>query len=182
MQLDGTIEINGETTEVTGWRGMLGHNWGTEHARRWIWLRGAGFSQSPSTWLDVVIGRVRLGPLESPWIASGVVSLAGERHSVGGVGRRPVVRPRPNGAEVTLRGPDLSVQVSVEAPLERCVGWEYADPSGDLHHVRNCSSADMRLEVQGAVVQVLTSTYGAVYELGTPSRQPGLTLQPFPDT
>ena len=36
-----------------GWRGMVGHNWGAEHAERWIWLHGVGFEGGPtpgSTW------------------------------------------------------------------------------------------------------------------------------------
>src|SRR3954469_25048534 len=29
--------------ELDGWRGMVGHNWGSEHAERWIWLHAVGF-------------------------------------------------------------------------------------------------------------------------------------------
>ena len=31
------------SVELDGWRGMVGHNWGAEHAERWIWMHGAGF-------------------------------------------------------------------------------------------------------------------------------------------
>ena len=27
------------------WRGMIGHNWGAQHAERWIWTHGAGFEE-----------------------------------------------------------------------------------------------------------------------------------------
>jgi hypothetical protein len=176
--VSGTVEINGETTVLDGWRGMLGHNWGSEHAHEWIWLRGAGFTESPSTWLDVVIGRIRLGPVTVPWIANGVLSLAGERQVLGGLGRRPDVRPRPDGLDLTLPGRGRSVVVAVDAPLARCVGWEYADPAGSIHHVRNCSNAGLRLELGD---DTLTTTYGGIYELGTLEGDPGLVIQPFPD-
>jgi hypothetical protein len=47
----------------------------------------------------------------------------------------------------------------VDAPLSRSVGWEYADPTGDVQQVRNCSNAGMRLEVDG---RTLATSYGAV--------------------
>lgn len=182
MVLNGTVEINGETTGVDGWRGMLGHNWGTGHAHAWIWLRGAGFAGSPATWLDVVIGRIRIGPVLVPWVAHGVFCLSGVRHVLGGLARRPAVHTRSDGVDLTLRGPELGVTVTVDSPLRRSVGWQYADPTGKVHHVRNCSNAGMRVEIMGDRGDALTTTTGAIYELGTPEPEAGLVIQSFPDT
>ena len=52
-RFDGTIELPGRTLRLDGWRGMVGHNWGGEHAARWIWLHGIDFredSQLGWTW------------------------------------------------------------------------------------------------------------------------------------
>ena len=38
----GWIEAGDRRTEVAGWRGMVGHNWGSEHAERWVWLHAVG--------------------------------------------------------------------------------------------------------------------------------------------
>lgn len=38
------------------------HNWGTEHAERWIWLHCTGFEGDGDAWLDVVLARLRVGP------------------------------------------------------------------------------------------------------------------------
>ena len=57
----GWIEAGGRRTEVAGWRGMVGHNWGSEHAERWVWLHAVGFEEAPGAWLDVALGRVRVG-------------------------------------------------------------------------------------------------------------------------
>ena len=65
------------TIELRGWRGMVGHNWGTAHAERWIWLHGIGFEEDPDAWLDVAIGRIRLAGRTTPWVANGVLSLEG---------------------------------------------------------------------------------------------------------
>jgi hypothetical protein len=135
LRLSGTISIDGETIVLDRWRGMLGHNWGSEHALRWVWLRGAGFAEDPSAWLDVVIGRIKVGPVKLPWFANGLINLDGVRHRVGGAYRLPAVDPRADGADISLRAPGLRLMAALSAPLERSVGWEYADPGGDKHQV-----------------------------------------------
>jgi hypothetical protein len=41
-------ETGGETVRLEGWRGMLGHNWGAEHAERWIWLHALCLRERPA--------------------------------------------------------------------------------------------------------------------------------------
>ena len=40
---------------------MIGHNWGSEHAERWVWLEGTGFADAPGTYFDAGAARVKLG-------------------------------------------------------------------------------------------------------------------------
>ena len=49
---------------VDDWRGMVGHNWGAQHAERWIWLHAP--DRGRASWLDVALGEVKLGPLTTP--------------------------------------------------------------------------------------------------------------------
>jgi hypothetical protein len=184
MRVSGTVRVGDRTLTLDGWRGMLGHNWGAEHAHRWIWLRGASFAEDPDAWLDVVIGRLKIGPLVVPWIANGVLARNRKRHRIGGLGRRVAVRERPDGCDLVLPGPGgLSLTVQVSAPLERSVAWEYADPAGGRHQTRNCSIAGIDVDVRrgdDAAVR-LTSPHGGVYELGTAEFDPAVTVQPYPD-
>ena len=39
-RFDGTVRAGEREVALQGWRGMVGHNWGTQHAERWIWLHG----------------------------------------------------------------------------------------------------------------------------------------------
>ncbi len=78
---DTTISGRVEDWELDGWPGVIGHNWGAEHAERWIWLHGTGFEGAPDAWLDVALGRVKVGPLTTPWIANGALHLDGQRHA-----------------------------------------------------------------------------------------------------
>lgn len=183
MRVTGTVAVGDHLLELDGWPGMLGHNWGAEHAHRWIWLRGASFARHPGTWLDVVIGRIKVGPVLVPWIANGVLCHDGQRHRVGGLGRRVDVRERADGAGLVLPGRDLTLTVVVDAPLAASVGWQYADPAGGQHRVRNCSTAALTVDVRAREGRPLrlTTEHGGVYELGGADADPELLLQPFPD-
>jgi hypothetical protein len=175
-RFDGSLWVDGRAIEVDGWRGMVGHNWGAQHAERWIWLHGESAS---GDWLDAAIGRVRVGPLTTPWIANGAVSLGGVRRPLGGLGRRASVREAPDGCEFGLPGGGgVRVNGTVTAPRKDVVGWVYADPDGSEHHAVNCSIADMRVTVDGAELVVKG---GAAYELGMRERDHGIPVQPFPD-
>lgn len=190
MLVRGTVTLAGRTLSLDGWPGMLGHNWGAEHAHRWIWLRGASFTEHPDAWLDVVIGRIKLGPVLLPWIANGVFApdgAAGVRHRIGGMGNRATVRERSDGCDLVLPGHGVSVSARVSAPIAASVGWQYADPTGGRHQVRNCSVAGLALSVWhrkragGDSRQHLVTPHGGVYELGRIDFDPAVVMQPYSD-
>lgn len=83
----GRLELDGETIELDGWPGMVGHNWGSEHAARWVWLEGTGFEGSPDTYFDAGAARIALGRWTTPWLPSGMLMLDGEAHRLGGFGK-----------------------------------------------------------------------------------------------
>jgi len=58
-RFSGRLEIDGEAIELDGWPGMIGHNWGSEHAERWVWLEGTGFDGSPDTYFDAGAARIK---------------------------------------------------------------------------------------------------------------------------
>jgi hypothetical protein len=182
---DGMLEIDGEPVKIEGWPGMIGHNWGTEHAERWVWLEGTGFAGEPGTWFDAGAARVKLGPKVSPWVPSGFLSLDGVRHRLGGLGavREARIEETPTGCSFFLPGKGIVVHGRVEAPREAFVGWIYADPKGGEHHTVNCSVADLELTVEqpGRPARHLTLPAGAAYELGMRETDHGIPIQPFPD-
>jgi hypothetical protein len=173
-RISGTVEADGRRLELDGWPGMIGHNWGSQHAERWLWLHGIGFDGEPDAWLDLAVGRVRVGRATTPWIGNGALHAGGRRHALGGLRARAEVDARPGAATVELG--DLRVRVS--APLEQTVAWVYADPPGGEHHSANCSIAALEVELGG---RRLTTAHGGVYELGMRERDHGLRVAPFPD-
>jgi hypothetical protein len=183
----GTVTVDGETTQIDGWRGMVGHNWGAEHAERWIWTNGADFDGHPEAYLDAAVGRIKLGRFTTPWIGNGVLFVDGALYRLGGIERTraTVVRETPQGAQLVLPGKGVKVSGRVGAPADRFVGWEYADPDpgSGLHNTVNCSIASMTLTVErdGQPPLELHTEHGASYELGMRETDHGVALQPFGD-
>ncbi|MEA2497324.1 MAG: hypothetical protein QOJ29_5235 [Thermoleophilaceae bacterium] len=184
-RFSGTVSFGEREVELDSWAGMIGHNWGSEHAERWIWLHGANLEgHGPDTWLDAAIGRIKIGPWTTPWIANGVLSLDGKRHTIGGIerARGTKIAEHPDRCTFTLPGPDITLKGEVGAPRERFVGWTYADPDGSEHNTVNCSIAQLSIDVQGAGSPTpLVTHFGAAYELGMRENDHGIPIQPFPD-
>ena len=178
LTLDGRLEAGGRRIDVTGWRGMAGHNWGAQHAARWIWLHGVAFSGAETAWLDLALGRIRVGPVLTPWIANGAVETGGERIRLGGP-RSAHVEATPASCRVVLK----DARVEALARPGHSVAWPYADPDGGEHHSINCSIAELRARVErpGREPLELTTAHGGAYELGTTETGHGIPLEPFPD-
>ncbi len=198
------------TIELDGWHGMVGHNWGAEHAERWIWLHGIDFCETAEgshgarrdigeashgtdaqslgdllAWVDVAIGRLRVAGRTTRWVANGALSLDGKRHRLGGLGARGLlVAETPERCQLSLPGAKgLTVDGYVRTPPETHAGWRYADPDGAGHDVSNCSIAALTLVVRrpGLPARTLRTAHGAAYELGMRERDHGIPIAPFPD-
>jgi hypothetical protein len=186
LRVSGTVTVRGRTLTLDRWPGMVGHNWGAEHAERWIWLHGAGFDgRGDESWLDLIVGRVRVGRWTTPWVANGCLALDGRRHRLGGIGRvrDTRVEERPERAELWIPGDGLALRIDVAATPKAVVGWLYSDPSGEQHHTAHCAIADLRarLSRRGLPPLELTVSGGGTYELGMREHDHGIPLEPFPD-
>ena len=181
----GTVTVGEHTLELDGWSGMVGHNWGAEHAERWIWLHGVDFAEDPTAWIDVALGRIVVAGRTTPWVANGAISLNGHLRPLGGLLTRGVqVHEQVGHCALVLPGHDgLRIGATVSAPRAATVGWRYADPDGGEHDVANCSIASLTLAVQDphGTGRALHTAHGAAYELGMRERDHGVPLQPFGD-
>ena len=183
-RFSGALTLGGREVALDGWRGMIGHNWGSEHPHRGSWIQGAGFGEAPEAYLDAVFGRIKLGPAVTPWIGNACLAIDGRVHRLGGP--RPgasSITESPAAAQFVLRGGDVEVEGEVDAPPERFVAWRYGEPGGGWHPTLNCSLADMRLRVRigDGPARELTTQGGAAYELQLRDETPGIALQPFSD-
>jgi hypothetical protein len=185
-RFSGELEVGGRQIELDGWPGMIGHNWGAEHAERWTWIQGAGFAGGrEGDYFDVAAGRIKLGSWTTPWVANGMLVLGGVEHRIGGLDRVRGTRitDRPTSCDFLLPGRGVSVSGRVSAEPSKFVGWRYADPDGPEHNTLNCSISDLELTVerQGLDPVVLTVDGGAAYEIGMRETDHGVPIQPYSD-
>jgi hypothetical protein len=181
-QVTGLLDVDGRRVSVSGWRGTVGHNWGSEHADSWVWLHAAGFATAPEVWLELVLARIRVGPARSPWTAMGALSLSGERILLGGLGRRPRVDARPGRLTADVPSPGAQLQLSVITDDDDPVAVSYADPRGGTRAVMHAALASVELILRrpGSGELTLSSSRGA-YEYGTRQGAPGIVPQPLPE-
>jgi hypothetical protein len=177
----GRVVIDDVEIAVDAWDGVINHNWGSEHAERWIWVHGA----AGGDWIDVVIARVRIGRWTTPWIANGAISIDGRRHALGGPARvrRTRVEESPTHCSLRLAGAGVTVEGEVSAPAADFVAWKYYDPDGGEHDIVNCSICDLSLMVERVAEppRRLEIDGAAAYELGMREDDHGIPVQPFPD-
>lgn len=182
-RFSGSLEVDGNKIGIGQWPGMIGHNWGTEHAERWVWLEGTGFEGD--AYFDAGAARIKVGPLTSSWISSGMIAIDDEVHRLGGFGRirSSKVNESPTSCNFVLPGKDIVVAGSVSADPKDFVGWIYADPKGPEHNVVNCSIADLELTVErkGMDPRRLSLSRGGAYEFGMREADHGIPIQPYPD-
>jgi hypothetical protein len=181
-QVTGMLDTGGRRLSVSGWRGTVGHNWGSEHADSWVWLHAAGFVAAPEVWLELVLARIRVGPARSPWTAMGALSLGGELILLGGLGRRPRVDAHSGRLTADVPSPGARLHLSVTTDDEDSVAVSYADPRGGTRAVTHTALASVELTLHrpGDREVTLSSSRGA-YEYGTRQDVPGIVPQPLPE-
>jgi hypothetical protein len=184
-RFDGRMTVGDEEIEVSSWPGMVGHNWGAEHAERWVWIQGAFLDGDEPAYLDMAAGRIKLGPVQTPWVANGMLRVGDVEHRLGGFDRMlsTKVNEQPTGCRFKIAGKGIRVRGRVGSEAHNFVAWVYADPKGPEHNTLNCSISDLELDVErdGAPPQRLQLIGAAAYEFGTRDTHHGIPLQPYPD-
>jgi len=143
----GTVRLGEVELSLEAWPGMVGHNWGSEHAERWIWLHGDPFREGAATagdaWIDMTFGRIKVGRWTTPWVGNGMLTLDGRRHRLGGIPaiRATSVTETPTTLEFSVPGKGIEVRGRVHEPPGAAAAWAYADPDGSWHNAVNCSRA-----------------------------------------
>jgi hypothetical protein len=199
----GTVTIGDESLELVGWPGMIGHNWGAEHAERWVWIQASGLNGNEADYVDIAAGRIKVGGWTTPWVANGRIVIEGEPYRVGGFRGTygTEITEAPTSCEFTIPGKGVNLKGRVGAPAKDFVAWIYADPvkpaqqrrtlasasglrsEGPEHNTLNCSISDIQLKVEraGKPHAHVGVERAAAYEFGTRDTDHGLPLQPYPD-
>ena len=181
----GELRVDGEPIEVAAWPGhdrpQLGHR-----ARRALGVDpGVGLGGEEGSYLDMAAGRIKFGPLTTPWVANGMLRIDGVEHRLGGFDRvlSTKLDESPTGCQFEISGKDVKLRGRVSSEPRNFVAWVYADPKGPEHNTLNCSISDLALEIEqaGREPRRVELAGAAAYEIGMRSTDHGIPVQPYPD-
>jgi hypothetical protein len=165
--VSGTLRVGATSVEVSGWRGTVGHNWGSEHADSWVWLHADGLGENRADWLELALARIKAGRVLLPWTAFGAVTLDGQRSGLGGLGRAAAVRADAGQLTATVAAPGGPLRLTVTADPANTVVLRYADPAGGARIVSHCLLARAELVLHRGGGDRAVAAALCAYEYGT---------------
>jgi len=187
---DGWIELGDQRFEVTGWPGMQGHNWGSEHTHLYVWCHGNVLG-TPGTWFECAVGRVKLGPLVLPWLGVATLAIDGRRIHFDGLGtvarckvslerqtREPSSGQAPGwGFSLALEGPTARLEAEAAGDRGDFVGLTYHCPTGRTSSCLNSSVAHVTLTLrERGLPPVRLESDALALEVGTHRTDHGIRM------
>ena len=177
-RVTGKVEVDGETWDVSGWPGMVGHNWG-RHTELYVWAHCNAWDDGDDVVLEGAAGRVRAAGVLLPLRSGFVLRHHGTTYRLSGL--RSILRNRSTLTarrwEFTAGGPRVEVSGSLWAASDDFVGLLYPNPDGVNLHCLNSkiARAELTLSVSGRAPRTLTSSRAAL-EIGTLDRGHGVRM------
>ncbi len=191
----GFIELGGERWRVSGWPGMLGHNWGATHNPRYHWAQCSLFDGGEPAVFEGYSGKIRVGPTLSPWLTGASLRYRGELYTFHALRRLlnrsvRVARGDRDGAwrwsfSSRRRAPGGALRLDwrVSAPTEDFVGLRYYNPDGSLNHCLNSKIATCELRLarervggRSETIARLRGTHSCAYEILTQDFEHGVPV------
>jgi hypothetical protein len=173
LRFSGHYRVGDRRTEVDGWRGMQGHNWGRRHTHAYGWVHCNVWGDADDLVIEGITARVMIGPF-SPTVALVIAQHAGARHLFTLPGSLLRARGRFTTRSFELRAANATARLEgrFSADTDDFVGLHYENPDGAMTYCLNSKIArgDVRLAVTGRP-PLEAHTRAAALEIGT--RDPG---------
>lgn len=181
---EGTIEVDGAPLDVTGWVGSQNHNWGSKHTDQYAWGQVAGFDDHPRSFLEVGTGRIKIGPLWTPFLTPLVLRHEGREHALHTAARLLRAEGSFHPFDWHFRAETAAVRVEgrIHADRDDFVGLTYLNPPGGTKHCLNTkiASCDLTLTYRSGAragqVDRLRATRRAAFEILTDDRDHGVPM------
>ncbi len=175
----GRFTIDGEESAVGGWRGMLGHNWGSRHNELYAWTHCNRFDGETDAVFEAGCSQLRLAGLHTPLLTTAVLRRGGRHHELT---RSLSVRNRRSDLTYyrwffSLAEPPLRIEGVVQCARDEMVGLYYDNPDGSMTFCLNTKIARVKLFFfeEGCSDVVLTSG-SAAFEIGTSDPHHGVRM------
>jgi hypothetical protein len=167
-----------ERWDLSGWPGMIGHNWG-RHTESYVWGHCNAWDDGADVVFEGASGRVRAAGMLLPLRTGIVVRHRGTTYALTDL--RAIAR---NEAALTERrwrfrgeGPRVAIEGEMWADTEDFVGLYYTNPDGVMIHCLNSkiAHAEMTLTLAGRAPRRLRTTRAAL-EIGTRDPNHGVRM------
>lgn len=175
----GNLEVDGESIDVTGWRGSENHNWGSQHTDQYAWGQVIGFDDAPDALLECITARVKLGPVPSPWLTIACLRLDGRDYLFNHIGTALRARGRYRFFDWRFRTRQggTRLDVHIQAPASAFVGLTYFNPPGGSKTCLNSKIARCHAVLtEGGKKRELNSAHGTAFEILTDRRDHGVKI------
>ena len=146
----GEVCVNGHRTAIQAAAGMLGHNWGMQHAESWTWSHCNLWEDADDVVFEGVTSKVRFGPMPMPLLSVLHLRVDGEAFDLNGIFRALRIKSRPLGLSWRFEAETRELQIlgRISGGPERFVGVTYRDPSNAKIHCLNSKIADATLRIR----------------------------------
>ncbi len=176
----GSITVDGEEIEIDGWIGSQNHNWGSKHTDHYAWAQVAGFDNHPDAFLELGTGRLKFGPVWTPFMTIVKLRLGDQL-----LASSTILKGFKNWGRFSyfdwsfrIRHPEATISGRVRAKKEDFVALTYYNPPGGNKTCINSKIAACEVLVtykdDRAPVR-LTTNNRAAFELLVDDSDHGLT-------
>lgn len=176
-RFDGELRVADVPMRVENWVGSQNHNWGSQHTDRYSWGQVAGFDDAPGAFLECITGRVRVGPVHTPWVTLANLRIDGEQHTLVGLLRGALAKTERGWFfwELDTRDRDTRIVARFEAPKQAFVALRYRNPPGGVKTCLNTKIARATVTLEaGGRTRRLHTEHRAAFEILTDDASHGL--------
>ena len=177
---NGEFTVNGNTYDISDWIGSENHNWGEKHTDQYAWGQVAGFEEAPGVFLEAITGKVKVGPILSPYFSILVLRVNGEDHLFNSLPQAFKAKASYDFFTWNLKSDNgnAKINLTIKAKKEYFVGLNYYNPPGGSHTCLNCkiASCDLVFTPKNGESLTLSTASRAAFEILTDRTDHGVDV------
>ncbi len=178
---EGSLKVDGQVIDVTGWKGSQNHNWGEKHTDQYYWAQCSSFVDRPDTYMEMMTARIKLGPVWTPPLSFLALNYRGQAitfNSPSSLLKANAHFPNRFEWRLSLDNGSYQADCKVSAKKETFAGLRYRNPPGGEHACLNSkiASSEIRLRQHGKDIDRLRSEFTTAFEVLTDEPDHGVPL------
>ena len=184
-KFSGILVVDDKSINVENWIGSQNHNWGSKHTDLYAWAQVAGFDNSPGSFLEVAMAKVKIGPLWTPNMTPIVLRHKGEEYALNSMAQTLKARGHFTYFDWQFSSENNVVSLAgrITGDRNQFVGLNYYNPPGGNKHCLNSKIASCNLRItykQGSgkgTSELLSTEHRAAFEILTDKRDHGIAIR-----